>query len=149
MLAVPRSQHARQSRHWLPCSAAGQLLLPVTTVDVQGQKPAAGLFILCPDNLIIKFFGSTAGSIKDRKRASRVGSQCCTCCVALHTSKIFFKCCTLCRSPASCHLKNGTLRLYQVTSTVMASIHFGSVKEFNLRASASFTFGNLYRPFRA
>ena len=55
MLAVLRSQHARQSLHWLSCSAAGQLLPAVTTVDVQGQKPGAGLSILCPDNLIIKF----------------------------------------------------------------------------------------------
>ena len=51
MLAVPRSQHALQSLHSLPCSLAGQLLPSVTTVLVQGQKPAAGLSILCPDNL--------------------------------------------------------------------------------------------------
>ena len=73
MLAVSRSQHALQSWHWFPCSLAGQLLPPVTTVDVQGQKLAAGLSILCPDNLIIKFFGQLSKYF--RVQASRVGIQ--------------------------------------------------------------------------
>ena len=148
MLGVDRSQQALQSKHWFPCSLAGQLFPAVTTVLVHLQKLAAALFILCPDNLIIKFFGMLSG-LNGKNLASRVGSQCCTCFVALHTSKIFFKCSTLCRSPASCHLKNGTLRLYQATNVVMASTHCGWLRLFRRRCSASFTFGNLYRPFRA
>ena len=91
MLGVDRSQHARQSLHWLSCSAAGQLLPAVTTVDVQGQKPGAGLSILCPDNLIIKFFGMLS-EFNGKNLASLVGSQCLVRGVSLHTSKIFFKC---------------------------------------------------------
>jgi hypothetical protein len=74
MLGVDRSQHALQSWQLLPCSAAGQLLPSVTTVLVQGQKLAAALFILCPDNLIIKFFGMLS-KFKGKNLASRVGSQ--------------------------------------------------------------------------
>ena len=74
MLAVSLFQHALQSRHWFPCSLAGQLFISVTTVLVQGQKLAAGLFILCPDNLIIKFLGILS-VLNGRNLASRVGSQ--------------------------------------------------------------------------
>ena len=144
MLAVSRSQHALQSRHWLSCSAAGQLLAFVTTVLVQGQKPGACLSILCPDNLIIKFFGILS-KFNGKNLASRVGSQCRVPGVSLHTSKIFFKCSTPCRSPESCHLNHGVLSI----STTIASIHLGCVRPSRRRASAALTFLNLYRPFRA
>ena len=144
MLAVPRSQHALQSWHWLFCSAAGQLFSTVTTVDVQGQKPGAGLSILCPDNLIIKFFGILS-VFNGKNLASRVGSQCAVSGVCLQTSKIFFKCCTPCRSPESCHLNHGVLSI----NTTIAGIHSGCVRPASRRASASFTLGNLYLPFKA
>ena len=144
MLAVLRSQHARQSLHWFPCSLAGQLLPSVTTVLVHLQKLAAGLSILCPDNLIIKFFGILS-VLSGRNLASLVGSQCCVSGVSLHTSKIFFKCWTPCRSPESCHLNHGVLSI----NTTIAGIHSGWVKPSRRRVNASFTFGNLYRPLRA
>ena len=144
MLSVPRSQHALQSRHWFPCSLAGQLLPAVTTVDVQAQKPGAGLSILCPDNLIIKFFGMLS-EFNGKNLASRVGSQCLVSGVCLQTSNIFFKCCTDCRSPESCHLNHGVLSI----NTTIAGIHSGCVRPASRRASASFTFGNLYLPFKA
>ena len=138
MLAVPRSQHALQSRHWFPCSLAGQLLPAVTTVDVQAQKPAAGLFILCPDNLIIKFFGILS-VLSGKNLASRVGSQCRVPGVSLHTSKIFLRCCTPCRSPESCHLNHGVLSI----NTTIAGIHSGWDRPSRRRASAALTFLNL------
>ena len=144
MLSVPRSQHALQSRHWFPCSLAGQLLPSVTTVDVQGQKLAAGLFILCPDNLIIKFLGILS-KFNGKNLASRLGSQCLVPGVSLHTSKIFFKCCTPCRSPESCHLNHGVLSI----NTTIAGIHSGCVKLSSLLFRAACTLPNLYRPFRA
>ena len=138
MFAVPRSQHALQSKHWFPCSLAGQLLPAVTTVLVQAQKPGAGLSILCPDNLIIKFFGMLSG-LNGKNLASRVGSQCRVPGVSLHTSKIFFKCSTLCRSPESCHLNHGVLSM----STTIAGIHSGWLKPSRRRDSAALTFLNL------
>ena len=144
MLGVDRSQHARQSLHWFPCSAAGQLFSTVTTVDVQGQKPGAGLSILCPDNLIIKFFGMLS-EFNGKNLASLVGSQCLVRGVSLHTSKIFFKCCTPCRSPESCQRNHGVLSM----STTIAGIHSACVRPASRRASASFTLLNLYLPFKA
>ena len=144
MLAVLRSQHARQSLHWLSCSAAGQLFISVTTVLVHGQKLAAGLSILCPDNLIIKFFGMLS-EFNGKNLASLVGSQWLVRGVSLHTSKIFFKCCTPCRSPESCQRNHGVLSM----STTIAGIHSGWVKPSRRRDSAALTFLNLYRPFRA
>ena len=64
--------------------------------------------------------------------------------VRLHTSNIFFKCCTDCRSPESCHLKTGCLSI----NVTIASIHRGSWSLSSRRCIASFTFGNLYRPFK-
>ena len=144
MLGTSRVQHARQSLHWLPCSLAGQLFISVTTVDVQGQKLAAGLSILCPDNLIIKFLGMLS-VFNGKNLASRVGIQCSTCGVSLHTSKIFFKCSTLCRSPESCHLNHGVLSI----NTTIAGIHSGCVRPSSLLVKAACTLGNLYRPFKA
>ena len=144
MLSVPRSQHALQSRHWFPCSLAGQLLPSVTTVDVQGQKPAAGLFILCPDNLIIKFFGILS-KFNGKNLASLVGSQCRVPGVSLHTSNILMRCWTLCRSPESCHLNQGVLSI----NTTIAGIHSGCVKPSSLLFRAACTFLNLYLPLSA
>ena len=144
MLGTSRVQHALQSRHWFPCSLAGQLFISVTTVLVQGQNPAAGLSILWPESLIIKFLGILS-VLNGRNLASRVGSQCMVPGVSLHTSKIFFKCCTDCRSPESCHLNQGVLSI----NTTMAGIHSGWVKLARRRASASLTLRNLYLPFNA
>ena len=144
MLGVDRSQHALQSWHWFPCSLAGQLFISVTTLDVQGQNPAAGLSILWPESLIIKFLGILS-VLNGRNLASRVGSQCMVPGVSLHTSKIFFKCCTDCRSPESCHLNTGCLSI----NVTIDSIQRGSMSLASLRAIASFTFLNLYLPFNA
>ena len=104
MLGTSRVQHALQSRHWFPCSLAGQLFISVTTVLVQGQNPAAGLSILWPESLIIKFLGILS-VLNGRNLASRVGSQCIVSGVSLHTSNILMRCWTLCRSPESCQRK--------------------------------------------
>jgi len=144
MLAVSLDQHARQSLHWLPCSFAGQLFISVTTVDVHGQNPAAGLFILWPESLIIKFFGILS-KFNGKNLASRVGSQCLVLGVRRHTSNMFLRCCTDCRSPESCHLNHGVLSI----NTTIAGIHSRGVRLARRRASASFTLRNLYRPFRA
>ena len=138
MLGTSRVQHARQSLHWVSCSAAGQLFSTVTTVDVQGQKPGAGLSILCPDNLIIKFFGMLSGD-NGKNLRSRVGSQWLVSGVALHTSKICFKCQELCRSPESCQRKTSSPDI----SAVMASTQRGCGSDSSLRASASITLLNL------
>ena len=144
MLGTSRVQHALQSRHWFPCSLAGQLFISVTTVLVQGQNPAAGLSILWPESLIIKFLGILS-VLNGRNLASRVGSQCIVSGVSLHTSNILMRCCTDCRSPESCHLNQGVLSI----NTTIAGIHSGWVKLARRRASASFTLRNLYLPFNA
>ena len=57
------SQQALQLRHLLPCLDAGQVKASVETVDVHGQKPGAGPFILVPEILIIKLGGIMSGSM--------------------------------------------------------------------------------------
>ena len=139
-----RSQQFRQLPHSLPCFEAGHVKSPVETVDVQGQNLTGFWSIRCEDIRIIKFFGMLS-VLRGKNLASRVGSQWLVSGVRLHTSKIFFKCSTLCRSPLSCHLKTSSPDI----SAVIAKTHCGCLRLSNLRASASLTFGNLYRPFRA
>ena len=134
-----RSQQFRQLLHSLPCFDAGHVKLPVETVDVQGQNFTGAWSIIWEDIRIIKFFGSTSGSMSFKNLASRVGSQWLVSGVALHTSKIFLRCCTLCRSPESCHLKTGS----PFIKTVIAKTHSGWSSDCSLRASAALTFGKL------
>ena len=147
MLAMSRSQHARQSLHSLPWSGAAQVLSSgfVETVDVHGQLFTGPWFIICELILIIKFGGTVSGSMSFKNLTSRVGIQCLVSGVRLHTSKIFFKCSGLCMSPLSCHLNQGSPDI----SVTMASTHLGSFNASSLRSIASRTFENLYRPFRA
>ena len=147
MLATSRSQHARQSLHSLPWSGAAHVLSPglVDTVDVHGQCLTGPWFIICELILIIKFVGITAGSMSFKNLTSRVGIQCRVPGVRLHTSKIFLRCSGLWMSPESCHLKQG----WPVISVTIASTHLGSCSACSLRCSASWTLGNLYRPFSA
>ena len=146
MLAVDLSQQARQLLHSLFCLEAGQLWLPsVTTVEVHGQLFTGPWSIMCEDILIIKFFGTTSGSMSLKNFASRVGSQCLVSGVRLHTSKMFFKCSGLWMSPESCHLNQG----WPLTSVTMASTQRGSCSAVSLRSIALRTFGNLYLPFMA
>ena len=147
MFAVSLSQHARQSLHSLPWAGAAQVLSSgfVDTVDVHGQCFTGPWFIICELILIIKFDGITAGSISVKNLTSRVGSQGWVPGVLLQTSNMFFRCCTLWRSPESCHLKNGSLSI----STTIASIQRGSIMEASRLDSASLTFLNRYRPFSA
>ena len=63
MFLTLRSQQLRQLMHLLPWSEAGQLFISVETVDVHGQKPGAGPFILVPEILIIKLGGIMSGSM--------------------------------------------------------------------------------------
>ena len=74
---------------------AGQVLLFVLTVEVHGQNFTGGWSIICEDILIIKFDGIMSGSIRDRKRASRVGNQCLVLGVCLQTSNILVRCLAL------------------------------------------------------
>ena len=146
MLAVDLSQQARQLLHSLFCFDAGQLWLPsVTTVDVHGQLFTGPWLIMCEDILIIKFFGTTSGSMSLKNFASRVGSQCLVSGVRLHTSNIFFKCSGLWMSPESCHLNQGSPEM----SVTIASTHRGSVNACSLLSRAALTFLNLYLPFIA
>ena len=140
-----RSQQALQSLHSLFCSGAGQVLPLVTTVDVHGQCFTGPWSIICELILIIKFGGITSGSIKDKNLTSLVGIQCFVSGVRLHTSKIFFRCCTLWMSPESCHLNHFS----PVIKVTIASTHRGSINACCLRSSASLTFLNLYLPFIA
>ena len=140
-----RSQQALQLLHSLFCSGAGQVLPLVTTVDVHGQCLTGPWSIICDEILIIKFGGITSGSIKDKNLTSLVGIQCLVSGVCLHTSKIFFKCCTLWMSPESCHLNQAS----PVIKVTIASTQRGSINACCLRSSASFTFLNLYLPFIA
>ena len=79
-------QQDLQSLHLPPWSDAGQVLVVVLTVLVHGQLLEAAPLTFVADNLIIKFFGMTSGSIRASRRASRVGSQCFVSGVCLHTS---------------------------------------------------------------
>ena len=140
MLAVDLSQQARQLLHSLFCLEAGQLWLPsVTTVDVHGQLFTGPWLIMCEDILMIKFFGTTSGSMSVKNFASRVGSQCLVSGVRLHTSNIFCKCSGLCMAPESCHLNQGSPEM----SVTIALTHRGSVNACSLRSSASLTLVNL------
>jgi hypothetical protein len=139
------SQHALQSRHWLPWSAAGHVLLFVDTVDVQGQNFTGPWSIICEDIRMIKFFGMASGSIRDRSLASRVGIQCQVSGVLLQTSKICLRCAAPCRSPESCHLKYFS----PLINTTIACTHWGCLRLCSLRANAIRTLLNRYRPFRA
>ena len=141
MLATSLDQHARQSLHSLPWSGAAQVLSSgfVDTVDVHGQLFTGPWFIICELILIIKFGGTVAGSMSFKNFTSRVGIQCRVPGVRLHTSKIFFKCSRLCRSPESCQRNHFS----PVISVTMASTQRGSVNACCLRSNASFTFLNL------
>ena len=147
MLAVSRSQHARQSLHSLPWSGAAQVLSSgfVDTVDVHGQLFTGPWFIICELILIIKFGGTVAGSMSFKNFTSRVGIQCRVPGVRLHTVNIFSRCLRLCISPESCHL-NQSWPLINVT---IASTQSGCSRACSLRSSASRTLRNLYRPFIA
>ena len=85
-------QHALQSKHWLPWSFAGHVLVFVETLDVHGQKVAFLPSTIWPDSLMIKLAGTMAGSINFKNFASRVGSQCLVLGVWLHTSNMFLRC---------------------------------------------------------
>ena len=59
-------QQDLQSLHLPPWSDAGQVLVVVLTVDVQGQLLEAAPLTFVADNLIIKFGGIMSGSIRAR-----------------------------------------------------------------------------------
>ena len=141
MFAVSLSQHARQSLHSLPWSGAAQVLSSgfVETVDVHGQCLTGPWFIICELILIIKFSGTTSGSISVKNLTSRVGIQCRVPGVRLHTSKIFLRCSGLWMSPESCHLNQAS----PVISVTIASTHLGSCSACSLRSRASRTLRNL------
>ena len=61
MLGIDLSQHALQLPHLLSCSAAGQVLLLVTTVDVWAQEDGGLPSTFVADNLIIKLAGTCSG----------------------------------------------------------------------------------------
>ena len=145
MFLTDRSQHCLQSLHWLPWSCAGHVLPDVTTVLVHGQCFTGPWSTMCELILIIKFSGTTSGSISVKNLTSRVGIQCWVWGVRLHTSNIFFKCSGLWMSPESCHLNQGS----PVISVTIASTHLGSFNASSLRSRASRTLRNLYRPFIA
>ena len=147
MLATSLDQHARQSLHSLPWSGAAQVLSSgfVDTVAVHGQLLTGPWLIICEEILIIKFVGTVAGSMSVKNFTSRVGIQCRVPGVRLHTSKIFFKCSGLWRSPESCHLNHFS----PVMRVTIASTQRGSCSACSLRLRAACTFLNLYLPFRA
>ena len=66
----------------------GQLLPVVTTVDVRGQEPGAGPSTFVALSLIVRLAGTRSCGILERSPASRVGSQCATSGVSLHTWNI-------------------------------------------------------------
>ena len=135
-----RSQQARQSRHAFPWSGAGQLRPVVTTVEVRGQEPGAGPSTFVALNLIVRLAGTRSCGILERSPASRVGSQCATSGVILHTWNIFHKCFTACTSPESCHLNQ---RLFlAVMSAAMVRAQSGRLMLASLRIMASMTLGN-------
>ena len=101
-------QHARQSRHILPWSEAGQVFVFVDTALVHGHQLAFLPSTIWPESLIIKLAGIMSGSMSFKNFASRVGSQWLVSGVRLHTSKICLRCHALCRSPLSCHLNHGS-----------------------------------------
>ena len=141
-------QHALQLPHLLPWSGAGHVLFLSSSVtpDSNGHALEAGPSIFDLDRRIIKFSGTTSGSINVRYFRSCVGSQCLVPGVCLHTSKIFFRCSTLCMSPESCHLKY----LCFLISVTIAVTHCGELRLSSLRCNACLTLLNLYRPrFRA
>ena len=130
------SQHALQLWHLLPCFDAGHSLLSWTwlvlfapsspTVLVFGHQVTGRCPIMCEENLIVKFVGTMAGSMSFKYCASRVGNQCLTPGVALQTSKMFLRCCTLWRSPESCHLNQLCPCLsFELICTVIAAVHCG------------------------
>ena len=106
MLGVDRSQQALQLPQLLPWSGAGHVLPLVTTVEVHGQCFTRPWSTMCEEILIIKFLGTTSGSMSVKNLTSRVGIQCCVSGVRLHTSNMFLRWSGLWMSPESCHLKN-------------------------------------------
>ena len=133
-----RSQQFRQLLHSLPCFDAGHVKLPVETVDVQGQNLTGFWLIIWLENLIVKFFGMLS-VLSGKNLASRVGSQCMVSGVLLHTSNIFLRCCTLCRSPESCQRKTSSPDM----SVTIASTQRGCGSACSRLASANLTDGNL------
>jgi len=91
MFLIFGSQHALQSLQALSCLGAGQLAwaASVTTVEVFGHELGAAWFTIVAENLITRLAG--ARSIYFLTHASRVGIQCWTSGLSLHTSKILSK----------------------------------------------------------
>ena len=119
------SQHCLQSKHLPPCAGAGQVAPVSTTIEELGQ-----LSLRCPtiggENLITKLSGLL--SRWSLIHASRVGSQCLVSGVNLHISKILFKCCWSCTSPASCHLNH----FWRLITAAIAVTHSGWLIAFSL-----------------
>ena len=131
-------QHARQSKHLLPCLPDGQLGFPsVTTVELWDQALPGLPSTFAADSLIIKFAGTCSGS--GRYCRSCVGIQCWVSGVSLHTSIIFAICSCDCTSPASCHLNH----FCRLITAAIASTHCGLVMASSLRYCASFIAGYL------
>jgi hypothetical protein len=61
MFGIRLSQHARQLKHLLSCSAAGHVFPSITTVEVCGQEAEGLPLTLVADNLIIKLTGISSG----------------------------------------------------------------------------------------
>ena len=127
--------------HAFPWSGAGQLRPVVTTVDVNGQEPGAGPSTFVALNLIVKLLGTRSCGILERSPASRVGSQCATSGVILHTWNIFNRCLTDCMSPESCQRNQRDFLAFM--SAAMVRAQSGRVMLASLRIMASMTLGNL------
>ena len=89
---------------------------------------------------IVKLAGTLSCGILERSPASRVGSQCATSGVILHTWNIFNKCLTLWMSPESCHLKKRERRAF--ISAAMVRAQSGRLMLARRFIMASITFGN-------
>ena len=139
MFLTDWSQQARQLLHSLPWSGAGHVRPSVTTVDVRCQLPGAGPSTFVALSLIVRLGGTRSAGILERSPASRVGIQCATSGVSLHTWNIFNRCLTLCISPESCHLNQRLFLAFM--SAAMVRAQSGRVMLESLRIMASMTLG--------
>ena len=91
MFLIFGSQHALQSLQALSCFGAGHVAWAgsVVTVEVLGQLAGAAWSTIVAENLITRLAG--ARSMYFLTHASRVGIQCWTSGLSLHTSKILSK----------------------------------------------------------
>jgi hypothetical protein len=131
------------------CAGEGQVSPAVTTVDVFGNSRWGIPSTRAADTRTVRLEGNEPNAVRyDRTTpTSRVGNQNCFVGNLSATETMFIRCCRLCRSPLSCHLKYGE-RVRAISDT-MASVHLGWVRDSSLFCNAFWVEENPYLPFFA